>query len=61
MIRTVSSIDALRALAPGPGSVRVILEAQTSMHRFGFAESELLAALADSDIREAMERGRVLI
>jgi hypothetical protein len=61
VIRTVSSIDALRALAPGPGSVRVILEAQTSMHRFGFAESELLAALADSDIREAMERGRVLI
>lgn len=61
VIRTVSSIDALRALAPGPGSVRVILEARTSMHRFGFAESELLAALADADIREAMERGRVLI
>ena len=38
VIRTVASIDALRALAPGPGSVRVILEANTSMHRFGFAE-----------------------
>lgn len=61
VIRTVSSIDALRALATGPGSVRVILEARTSMHRFGFAESELLAALADADIREAMERGRVLV
>ncbi len=61
VIRTVSTLDALRALAPGPGSVRVILEARTSMHRFGFAESELLAALADPDIREAMERGRVLV
>ncbi len=61
VIRTVSSLEALRALAPGPGSVRIILEARTSMHRFGFAESELLAALADPDIREAMERGRVLV
>ena len=61
VIRTVASIDALRVLAPGPGSVRVILEAHTSMHRFGFSESELLAALADPEIREAMERGRVLI
>ena len=61
VIRTVASIDALRSLAAGPGSVRVILEAHTSMHRFGFSESELLEALADADIREAMERGRVLV
>ncbi|MDA2988814.1 MAG: alanine racemase [Actinomycetota bacterium] len=61
VIRTVASVDALRALAAGPGSVRVILEAHTSMHRFGFSESELLEALADEDIRAAMERGRVLV
>ena len=61
VIRTVASIDALRALASGPGSVRVILEAHTSMHRFGFSESELLEVLADDEIRNSMERGRVLI
>ena len=61
VIRTVASVDALRALAAGPGSVRVILEAHTSMHRFGFSESELLEALADDDIRAAMERGHVLV
>lgn len=61
VIRTVASIDALRSLAAGPGSVRVILEAHTSMHRFGFSESELLEALADEEIRSSMERGRVLV
>lgn len=61
VIRTVASIDALRSLAQGPGSVRVILEAHTSMHRFGFSESGLLEVFADAEIREAMERGRVLV
>lgn len=61
VIRTIASIDALRSLASGPGAVRVILEAHTSMHRFGFSEAELLAALTDPDIRAAMERGRVLV
>lgn len=61
VIRTVASVDALRSLASGPGSVRVILEAHTSMHRFGFSESELLQALSDPEIRAAMERGRVLV
>jgi hypothetical protein len=61
VIRTIGSIDALRSLSAGPGSARVILEAHTSMHRFGFSESELLEALNDPDVREAMERGRVFI
>jgi len=61
VIRTIGSIDALRSLSSGPGSARVILEAHTSMHRFGFSEAELLEALADPDIREAMERGRILV
>ena len=61
VIRTIATFDSLRSLAQDSGSVRVILEANTSMHRFGFRESELLAALADGDVREAMERGRVLV
>ena len=61
VIRTIATFDSLRFLAQDSGSVRVVLEANTSMHRFGFRESELLAALADGDVREAMERGRVLV
>jgi hypothetical protein len=60
VIRTIASKEALLALGAGPGSVRVILEAQTSMHRFGFDESELLRVLADPDVRDAFARGRVL-
>ena len=61
VIRTVASQEALLALADGPGSVRVVLEAQTSMHRFGFDEPELLRVLADPRAREAFARGRVLV
>lgn len=61
VIRTVASHEALLALAAGPGSVRVVLEAQTSMHRFGFDEPELLRVLADAKVREAFARGRVLV
>jgi hypothetical protein len=41
--------------------VRVLLEAQTSMHRFGFDEAELLRVLADAQVREAFAMGRVLV
>ena len=61
VIRTVSSREALMSLTQGDGSVRVLLEAQTSMHRFGFDEDEMLRLLADSAVREALARGRVLI
>jgi hypothetical protein len=61
VIRTVSSREALMTLAEGDGSVRVLIEAQTSMHRFGFDESELLRLLADTQVREALTRGRILI
>ena len=61
VIRTVASTEALLSLAEGTGSVRVVLEAQTSLHRFGMDEAELLGVLADSRIREALERGRILI
>ena len=61
VIRTVASKEALLALADGHGSVRVLLEAQTSMHRFGFDEAELLRVLADPQVREAFAMGRVLV
>ena len=61
MIRTIASKEALLSLATGPGSVRVLLEAQTSMHRFGFDEGELLRVMADADVRQAFARGRVLV
>jgi alanine racemase len=61
VIRTVASREALLALAGGHGSVRVLLEAQTSMHRFGFGEAELLRVLADAEVRRAFAVGRVLV
>ena len=60
VIRTIASKEALLALAGGHGSIRVILEAQTSMRRFGFDETELLRVLADPGVRDAFARGRVL-
>ena len=61
VIRTISSADALLALADGPGPVRIILEGRTSMQRFGFSPDELLAALADSRVRAALTEGRILL
>jgi hypothetical protein len=61
VIRTIASKEALLALGEGHGSVRVVLEAQTSMHRFGFDEGELLRVLADGRVREAFVRGQVLV
>jgi hypothetical protein len=61
VIRTVASKEALLALADGPGSVRVVIEAQTSMHRFGLDEAGLLNALADADVRKALAMGKVLV
>ena len=61
VIRTIASKEALLALGSGHGSVRVVLEAQTSMHRFGFDEGELLRALADPQVRDAFAMGRVLV
>jgi Alanine racemase, N-terminal domain len=61
VIRTIASKEALLSLGSGPGSVRVLLEAQTSMHRFGFDETELLRVLADPDVRSAFARGRILV
>jgi hypothetical protein len=62
VIRTVASKEALLSLVGGVGgSVRIVLEAQTSMHRFGFDEAELLRVLDDPDVRKALAMGRVLV
>ena len=47
IIRTVSNLEALIELATGAGGVRMILEARSSMLRFGFTEPELVGALAN--------------
>lgn len=61
IIRTVASAPALLALAAAPGPVRVILEARSSMHRFGFDEAGLAAALTETAVREALARGSLLL
>ena len=59
IIRTISSMAGLESLLSGSGSVRVILEGQTSMHRFGFSESELMRVLADETVVDSINVGRL--
>jgi len=61
VMRTVASAPALATLAAGAGSVRVVLEARTSVNRFGFSESELARALAEPQLLEAVREQRVQI
>jgi hypothetical protein len=61
IIRTISSMAGLESLLEGSGSLRVILEGRTSMHRFGFTEGELLRLFADHAVRDAISRGRIQI
>ncbi len=61
IIRTVASLEALTELAKGAGSVRIILEARSSMVRFGFTESELVGALGNPEVRAALATGRIFI
>ena len=61
IIRTVASLEALTELVNGAGSVRIILEARSSMIRFGFTESELIGALGKPEIRTALATGRIFI
>ena len=61
IIRTISSMAGLESLLSGSGSVRVILEGQTSMHRFGFSESELMRVLADETVVTSINAGRLVV
>jgi alanine racemase len=61
IIRTVATPEALHQLLDGPGAVRIILEAHSSMSRFGFSEGELLGALNHDKVRHAMATGRIFV
>jgi len=61
VIRTVASPQALTDLVSGTKSVRIILEARSSMVRFGFTESELIGALRNPEIRAALATGRIFV
>lgn len=67
VIRTIASIDALHDLASFLGvrdrmherPARIVIEGLTSMRRFGLAEPDLDALLADDVVRSALRTGRV--
>jgi hypothetical protein len=59
IIRTISSRAAWDVIAAGPGPVRVVLEALTSIGRFGLTDTELVDLLADDTAVEALTTGRV--
>ena len=61
IIRTVASLEALNELVTGSSGVRIIIEARSSMVRFGFAEPELIGALGNADIRAALATGQIFI
>lgn len=61
VVRTVSSRAAWDVLAAGPGPVRVVLEAITSIGRFGLEPDELRALMADPATLDAVRHGRVRI
>lgn len=66
IIRTVASVDALHMLAKGVLSShdeppKVVIEGLTSMRRFGLAEPDLDALLADDVIREALRERRIAL
>lgn len=61
VIRTIASMAGLESLLEGPGTIRVILEARTSMQRFGFSESELLRIIADTTVQRAVRDGRLQV
>jgi hypothetical protein len=62
LVRTVSSPTAWRALTSGAdGRVRAVLEALTSVGRFGMTSDELLGVLRSDATRDAVASGSVRI
>lgn len=64
--RTVASLEGLQAVcdlgrAAATAPVPFVLEARTSMRRFGFSEDELLRALTDTHTRTALRSGQVTV
>ena len=61
IIRTVATLEALNELITGSSGVRVIIEARSSMARFGLTEPELIGVLGNADIRAALATGQFFI
>ena len=61
IIRTVATLEALNELITGSSGVRVIIEARSSMTRFGLTEPELIGVLGNADIRAALATGQFFI
>jgi hypothetical protein len=59
ILRTISSRAGWDAVATGPGPVRVVLEALTSMGRFGLTDVELTELLDESATLDALVGDRV--
>lgn len=61
IVRTVSTLAGLRELLAGPAGTQIVLEGRTSMHRFGFSPDELQWTIAQSDFREAVASGQLVV
>jgi alanine racemase len=61
VVRTVASRAAWDVVADGPGQARVLLEALTSIGRFGLEPAELRELLAADATLDAVASGRVLL
>ena len=61
IIRTVATLEALNELITGSSGVRVIIEARSSVVRFGLTEPELIGVLGNADIRAALATGQFFI
>jgi alanine racemase len=59
IIRTIARPSALHDISQANTAARILIEARSSMQRFGMDERELLATLADGSVRSAIEEGRL--
>ena len=66
LIRTVADVEALHSLAVDVSGLattpaRVLIEGLTSMRRFGLAEPDLDAVMADPVVRTSVRQGRIVL
>lgn len=66
LIRTVANTEALHSLVVDVSGLtntapRIVIEGLTSMRRFGLAEPDLDAAMADPVVRTSLRQGRIVL
>lgn len=61
VVRTISDLDAAKAIDSLPMGTRVVLEGITSMRRFGMLETDLLALLGSPGFQAALSSGRIVL